>query len=53
MTNKNNIIGEHLTLKDSDIPLESNLGLLAYGDIAFVAWRKLKKASNKNQNEAE
>ena len=32
---------------DSEIPLESNLGLLAYGDIAFTAWRKLKKESKK------
>ena len=53
MTNKDNTKKEHLRVKDSDIPLESNLGLLAYGDIAFVAWRNLKKASNKEQNEAK
>lgn len=35
-----------LTIKVSEIPLESNLGLLAYGDIAFEAWRELKKQSN-------
>ncbi|WP_323788396.1 hypothetical protein [Psychroserpens sp.] len=37
-----------LTISVSDIPLESNLGLLAYGDIAFVAWRELKKQSKKD-----
>lgn len=32
-----------------EIPLESNLGLLAYGDVAFTAWRTLKKASKSNK----
>ncbi|MCB0424495.1 MAG: hypothetical protein KDD20_13020 [Mangrovimonas sp.] len=27
----------------SEIPLDGSLGLLAYGDVAFVAWRKIKK----------
>jgi len=35
----------------SKIPLNSSLGLLAYGDIAFKAWRELKKEYNKKENE--
>jgi hypothetical protein len=27
----------------SKIPLSSSLGLLAFGDLAFTAWRKAKK----------
>lgn len=38
---------ERLTINASEIPLESNLGLLAYGDLAFSAWRQLKKAYHK------
>lgn len=30
----------------SNIPIDSSLGLLAIGDVAFVEWRKLKKANN-------
>lgn len=30
----------------SNIPVESSLGLLAVGDIAFAAWRKIKKENN-------
>ncbi len=37
----------------SKIPIDSSLGLLAYGDIAFTAWRKLKKDLNKRKNEEE
>ncbi len=33
----------------SNIPKDSNLGLLAYGDIAFEAWRKSKKNANKEE----
>lgn len=33
----------------SKIPLESSLGLLAVGDIAFTAWRKLKQDQNLNE----
>lgn len=29
------------------IPIKSSLGLLAYGDLAFIAWRKLKQKNNK------
>lgn len=30
----------------SNMPLSSSLGHLAYGDLAFTAWRKLKKENN-------
>ncbi|MEP0262777.1 hypothetical protein [Dokdonia sp.] len=30
----------------SNVPVDSSLGLLAVGDIAFVEWRKVKKAHN-------
>ena len=30
----------------SNIPINSSLGLLAIGDIAFVEWRKIKKKHN-------
>lgn len=53
MTNKNNIKDTDLIINDFEIPLDSNLGLLAYGDIAFTAWRKLKQATKKDQNEAK
>jgi len=33
------------------VPLESSLGHLAYGDLAFEAWREKKKQRNiKNKN---
>jgi hypothetical protein len=38
----------------NNIPLDSSLGHLAIGDIAFEAWRELKKSKNseeKNQQE--
>lgn len=35
----------------SQIPLESSLGLLAYGDIAFMAWKKIKEESIKKKDE--
>jgi hypothetical protein len=35
----------------SNIPLDSSLGHLALGDIAFVAWRKVKKDLNKDNKE--
>lgn len=36
----------------SDIPIDSSLGLLALGDVAFEAWRKVKKTNNiRQQNE--
>ncbi|MBT8182873.1 MAG: hypothetical protein KJO53_14930 [Eudoraea sp.] len=38
----------------SNMPLSSSLGHLAYGDLAFTAWRKIKKEHNLNQeNEKE
>lgn len=30
----------------SSIPVDSSLGLLALGDVAFVEWRKIKTAQN-------
>nr|WP_321235880.1 hypothetical protein [uncultured Psychroserpens sp.] len=39
-----------IVINASDIPLESSLGLLAYGDIAFEAWRELKKQSRKDKS---
>lgn len=40
-----------LTIKLSEIPLESSLGLLAYGDLAFEAWREKKKRANLKSKE--
>jgi len=34
----------------NNIPLDSSLGHLAIGDIAFEAWRKMKQENNKEQN---
>ncbi|MGJ8592005.1 MAG: hypothetical protein ACSHXF_05630 [Aquaticitalea sp.] len=47
MKNHENQIDERLTINESNIPLESSLGLLAYGDIAFTAWRKIKRETSK------
>ena len=45
---------EHkLVIKTSEIPIESSLGLLAFGDIAFTAWRELKKQSRKDVSNGE
>ena len=30
----------------SDVPISGSLGLLAYGDVAFDAWRKVKIENN-------
>ena len=35
-----------LKINLSNIPVESSLGLLAVGDVAFVEWRKIKTAHN-------
>lgn len=35
-----------LKINLSNIPIDSSLGLLAVGDIAFVEWRKIKTAHN-------
>lgn len=48
MVKKKINVDNKLIINVSDIPLESNLGLLAYGDIAFEAWRELKKQSKKD-----
>ncbi len=37
----------------SKIPLSSSLGYLAFGDIAFTAWRKRKKEANKKRDTKE
>ncbi len=47
---KNN---EKSILNSSQITLESSLGLLAFGDIAFTAWRRLKKQERDKKNEKE
>lgn len=36
---------KRMMINMSDLPLESSLGMLAYGDIMFTAWRELKKKS--------
>lgn len=36
-----------ITIDISRIPIDSSLGLLAYGDIAFTAWRKLKQENQR------
>ncbi|WP_432412875.1 hypothetical protein [Rasiella sp. SM2506] len=36
----------------SNMPISSSLGHLAYGDLAFTAWRKIKFEKNsKNEDE--
>jgi len=38
----------------SNLPISSSLGYLAYGDLAFTAWRKIKKEHNLDkENEKE
>lgn len=44
---------EKVKIDISQIPVDGSLGLLAYGDIAFTAWRKIKQESAKNRNEKE
>ncbi len=51
MAKNDKLIEGKLRIKVEDIPLESNLGLLAYGDMAFTAWRKLKKEDKKRKNQ--
>ncbi|MEO6347921.1 MAG: hypothetical protein ABIO60_08420 [Aquaticitalea sp.] len=34
---------------DENFPVSSSLGLLAYGDIAFKTWRKVKKDTKENE----
>ncbi|EDM43738.1 hypothetical protein SCB49_09110 [unidentified eubacterium SCB49] len=33
------------------LPINGSLALLAYGDLAFTAWRKLKVETRKKENE--
>ena len=35
--------------KEYEIQVKGSLGILAYGDIALRAWRKVKKANKKVQ----
>tara|TARA_A100000171_G_scaffold52284_1_gene69925 strand:+ start:11150 stop:11296 length:147 start_codon:yes stop_codon:yes gene_type:complete len=37
----------------SKMPISSSLGHLAYGDLAFTAWRKIKKEKNRNIEDEE
>ncbi|CAI8245442.1 MAG: Uncharacterised protein [Flavobacteriaceae bacterium] len=37
----------------SNMPVSSSLGHLAYGDLAFVAWRKIKIVKNLTKQNAE
>lgn len=39
---KNNVL--------DNVTVEGSLGALAYGDLAFLQWRALKKAKNKGKN---
>lgn len=45
-SNKNN---EKSLFTQENFPLSSSLGLLAYGDIAFKMWRKVKKDTKENE----
>lgn len=44
---------EKRTIIPSQITPNGSLGLLAYGDLAFKAWRDVKKEINKKSNEKE
>jgi hypothetical protein len=47
-------VSKNKFLNTENIPLNSSLGHLALGDIAFEAWRDLKKANNaENQNQSD
>lgn len=37
----------------SKIPVSSSLGHLAYGDLAFTAWRKIKLEKNLKREDEE
>lgn len=32
-----------------EVPISSSLAHLAYGDVSFTAWRKVKQEANKNE----
>jgi len=42
--------GKSMKIDFNNIPINSSLGLLALGDIAFEKWRELKKNNNINSN---
>ncbi len=46
---KNKKISETLMFTKENYPISSSLGLLAYGDIAFKFWRKVKKETQENE----
>lgn len=46
---KSGKINEKSLLIENNFPLSSSLGLLAYGDIAFKMWRKVKKDAKENE----
>lgn len=33
-----------------NLPIEGSLGILAYGDVAFLQWREVKKANNRGED---
>ena len=37
----------------NNLPVDGSLGLLAYGDLAFKAWREVKVQNRKIENEEE
>jgi hypothetical protein len=45
MKKKNN------TINLENFPINSSLGHLAYGDLAFAKWREIKKEHNRKLNE--
>lgn len=46
---KSEKITEKLMFTSENFPISSSLGLLAYGDIAFKMWRKVKKDIKENE----
>ncbi|WP_299763581.1 hypothetical protein [uncultured Dokdonia sp.] len=42
---ENKELGKKMKVSLSNMPIDSSLGHLAIGDIAFVEWRKLKIAN--------
>jgi hypothetical protein len=43
----------NIVFDPTQVPLESSLGHLAYGDLAFKAWRKLKIESRQKTTDEE
>jgi hypothetical protein len=48
METKMNFKNKKKDFKVPEVQIDSSLGLLAYGDIAFLKWRELKKEKKKN-----